>query len=220
MAAAASRFGRQMRRQIHFHALFLMTNSIRPGVDGVAAASGTTASISRTGVGSGRAPSASASRSADRTSAGSRRLDQPLPEIDVVIERARILLKEICRTGGQHDDRRRARRSLFPISRGFLASRYLQRLLLLRRQGQGPVRFPQRIIGLIEASYERPSKKLPVIPPCFLLLLIVLVRHCRLSSYLIRILRICERDPQTRPAPWRTWWITSASGRPATGRVG
>ena len=86
------RLGRQMRRQGISTPLFLMTSSIMSGMESVAAASGATASISRTGV-----AILDALRSIGNmvTNSGlATPLDRPLPEIDVVIERARVILKK------------------------------------------------------------------------------------------------------------------------------
>lgn len=91
------RLGRQMRRNGISTPLFLMTNSLLSGMEGMAAASGATRFISRTAaeildalksVAMGVVPSAEPAQNAVA------RIDQPLPEIDVVIESARSLLKK------------------------------------------------------------------------------------------------------------------------------
>lgn len=91
------RLGRQMRRNGISTPLFLMTNSLLSSMEGVAAASGATGFISRTAaaildalksVAMGVVPSAEPAEKAVP------RIDQPLPEIDVVIESARVLLRK------------------------------------------------------------------------------------------------------------------------------
>ncbi len=91
------RLGRQMRRNGIATPLFLMTNSLLSGMEGMAVASGATGFISRTAaaildalksVAMGVVPSA------EPVPKAVARIDQPLPEIDVVIEGARILLRK------------------------------------------------------------------------------------------------------------------------------
>lgn len=91
------RLGRQMRRNGISTPLFLMTNSLLSSVDGVAAASGATGFISRTATAVLDALKSVAMGVVPLTEQAARpvaRIDQPLPEIDVVIENARILLKK------------------------------------------------------------------------------------------------------------------------------
>ena len=86
------RLGRQMRRQGISTPLFLMTSSIMSGMEGVATASGATASISRTAT-----AILDALKSVGNAVTGSGLpgpLERPLPEIDIFIERARIILKK------------------------------------------------------------------------------------------------------------------------------
>lgn len=86
------RLGRQMRRHGISTPLFLMTSSIMSGMEGVATASGATASISRTAT-----AILDALKSVGNAVTGSGLpgpLERPLPEIDIVIERARIILKK------------------------------------------------------------------------------------------------------------------------------
>jgi len=86
------RLGRQMRRNGISIPLFLMTNSILSSMEGVAAASGATGSISRTATAVLEAlRSVAAGAAISETVA---RIDRPLPEIDLVIERARVVLKK------------------------------------------------------------------------------------------------------------------------------
>lgn len=86
------RLGRQMRRHGISTPLFLMTSSIMSGMEGVAAASGATASISRTATAILDALKSVGNAVTNSGLAGS--LDRPLPEIDLVIERARMILKK------------------------------------------------------------------------------------------------------------------------------
>ena len=86
------RLGRQMRRQGISTPLFLMTSSIMSGMEGVATASGATASISRTATAILDALKSVGNAVTSSGPAGS--LDRPLPEIDIVIERARVILKK------------------------------------------------------------------------------------------------------------------------------
>jgi len=85
------RLGRQMRRNGISIPLFLMTNSILSSMEGVAAASGATGSISRTATAILATVSDTAAPAVSETVA---RIDRPLPEIDLVIERARVVLKK------------------------------------------------------------------------------------------------------------------------------
>ena len=86
------RLGRQMRRNGISTPLFLMTNSILSSMEEVAAASGANGFISRTAAAILDAlKSVALGVSAAEPVA---RIDQPLPEIDVVIERARVVLKK------------------------------------------------------------------------------------------------------------------------------
>jgi len=86
------RLGRQMRRNGISTPLFLMTSSVLSGMDGVAAASGATASISRTTTAILEALRSVVSVGAAPESVAM--IHRPLPEIDVVIERARVVLKK------------------------------------------------------------------------------------------------------------------------------
>ena len=86
------RLGRQMRRHGISTPLFLMTSSIMSGMEGVATASGATASISRTATAILDALKSVGNAVTSSGPAGS--LDRPLPEIDIVIERARVILKK------------------------------------------------------------------------------------------------------------------------------
>ena len=86
------RLGRQMRRNGISIPLFLMTNSMLSSMDGVAAASGATGSVSRTATAILEALRSVAAGAA--VSERLARIDQPLPEIDRVIERARVVLKK------------------------------------------------------------------------------------------------------------------------------
>lgn len=86
------RLGRQMRRHGISTPLFLMTSSIMSGMEGVAMASGATASISRTATAILEALKSVGNAVTGSGLPGS--LDRPLPEIDIVIERARIILKK------------------------------------------------------------------------------------------------------------------------------
>jgi len=86
------RLGRQMRRNGISTPLFLMTSSVLSGMEGVAAASGATASISRTTTAILEALRSVVSVGAVPESVAM--IHRPLPEIDVVIERARVVLKK------------------------------------------------------------------------------------------------------------------------------
>lgn len=86
------RLGRQMRRNGITTPLFLMTNSLISSMEGVAAASGATGFISRTAVAVIEALKSLAISVTSMPTVA--RIDQPLPEIDVVIENARVLLKK------------------------------------------------------------------------------------------------------------------------------
>ena len=86
------RLGRQMRRQGISTPLFLMTSSIMSGMEGVATASGATASISRTAT--AILDALKSVGNAVTSSGPTGPLDRPLPEIDIVIERARMILKK------------------------------------------------------------------------------------------------------------------------------
>ncbi|MCK6386090.1 hypothetical protein [Zoogloea sp.] len=86
------RLGRQMRRHGISTPLFLMTSSIMSGMEGVATASGATASISRTATAILDALKSVGNAVTSSGLPGA--LERPLPEIDIVIERARIILKK------------------------------------------------------------------------------------------------------------------------------
>lgn len=86
------RLGRQMRRNGITTPLFLMTNSILSSMEEVAAASGATGFISRTA--SAILDALKSVALGPVTVSATPRINQPLPEIDVVIERARVVLKK------------------------------------------------------------------------------------------------------------------------------